>query len=134
MDNNIIDKVALIHISNKKILSTQSKGKDKLYFPGGKREHGETDIICLRREIREELNVDIIEHSVRFFGTFEAAADGRGKNVIVQMSCYFAEFTGILTASNEIERFEWISFADKNRTSAVDNLILQKLKDLKFID
>jgi len=134
MDNNMIDKVALIHISNKKILSTQSKGKDKFYLPGGKRERGETDVICLRREIREELSVDIIENSVRYFGTFEAAADGCEKNVIVQMSCYFAEFTGILTASNEIESFEWISFADKNRTSAVDHLILQKLKDLKLID
>jgi len=66
MDNNIIDKVALIHISNKKILSTRSKSKDKLYFPGGKREHGETDLACLKREILEELNVYIVKDSVRF--------------------------------------------------------------------
>ncbi|RKE46896.1 NUDIX hydrolase [Sphingobacterium detergens] len=134
MDNNIIDKVALIHISNKKILSTRSKSKDKLYFPGGKREHGENDLACLTREIHEELNVNIVENSVSFFGVFEAVADGREKDIVVQMSCYFAEFTGTLTACNEIEHFEWISFVDKDRTSAVDRLILQKLYDLKLID
>ncbi len=134
MDNNIIDKVALIHISNKKILSTRSKSKDKLYFPGGKREHGENDLACLTREIHEELNVNIVENSVSFFGVFEAVADGREKDIVVQMSCYFAEFTGTLTACNEIEHFEWISLVDKDRTSAVDRLILQKLYDLKLID
>jgi len=80
MDNNIIDKVTLIHISNKKILSTRSKSKDKLYFPGGKREHGKTDLACLKREILEELNVYIVKDSVRFFGIFEAVADGREKD------------------------------------------------------
>lgn len=134
MNNKIIDKVALIYIAKKKILSTRSKSKNKLYFPGGKREDGETDLACLMREIREELAVDIIEESVRFFGIFEAVADGYSENIIVRMSCYFAEFTGILNASNEIESFEWINFADRDRTSAVDILILQQLKDLALID
>ncbi|WP_404479109.1 NUDIX domain-containing protein [Sphingobacterium sp. ML3W] len=48
------------------MLSTRSKSKDKLYFPGGKREHGKTDLACLKREILEELNVYIVKDSVRF--------------------------------------------------------------------
>ncbi len=34
----IIDKIALIKIKNGQVLSTKSKGKNKYYFPGGKRE------------------------------------------------------------------------------------------------
>lgn len=80
MENRIIDKVALIHIANKKVLSTRSKSKNKLYFPGGKRENNESDLECLKREITE------------------------------------------------------ITYKDKNRTSAVDHLILDKLKSMNLID
>ena len=34
-----IDKIALIKIENGQILSTRSKGKNKYYIPGGKREN-----------------------------------------------------------------------------------------------
>jgi len=134
MENRIIDKVALIHIANKKVLSTRSKSKNKLYFPGGKRENNESDLECLKREITEELNVDIVESTVKFFGFFEAPADGHKIGVTVQMLCYLADFTGILETANEIESFEWITYKDKNRTSAVDHLILDKLKSMNLID
>lgn len=55
-----IDKVALIILENGKILSTKSKGKNKYYIPGGKRENHETDHQTLIREIKEELSVDIL--------------------------------------------------------------------------
>lgn len=43
----IIDKLAWIHVVDKQILSTRSKGKEKYYIPGGKRENGETDAQAL---------------------------------------------------------------------------------------
>lgn len=134
MEHTVIDKVALINISNRKVLSTLSKSKNKLYFPGGKRENNESDLECLKREIFEELNVHIIDGTVSFFGYFEAPADGHKEGVIVQMLCYIAEFEGALIASNEIESFEWIIYKDKHRTSPVDHLILEQLKSLKLID
>lgn len=134
MEHTVIDKVALINISNRKVLSTLSKSKNKLYFPGGKRENNESDLECLKREIFEELNVHIIDGTVSFFGCFEAPADGYTEGVIVQMLCYIAEFEGALIASNEIESFEWITYKDKHRTSPVDHLILEQLKSLKLID
>ncbi len=129
----MIDKVALIHISNNSVLSTLSKSKKKLYFPGGKREQNESDLQCLKREILEELNVDILENTVKFFGKFEAQADGHASGIRVQMLCYFADFSGTLTASSEIESFEWIKYKDRDRTSAVDMLILDKLKEENLI-
>lgn len=134
MVNKIIDKVALIHIYNNSVLSTLSKSKNKLYFPGGKRENNESDLECLKREISEELNVHILENTVKFFGTFEAQADGHESGVLVRMLCYFSDFSGTLMASNEVESFEWIKYEDKYKTSAVDILILDELKRQGLID
>ena len=62
----VIDKIALIKIENGQILSTRSKGKNKYYIPGGKRENNETDEQTLIREIQEELSVDIIPESIEY--------------------------------------------------------------------
>ncbi|MGE8428048.1 MAG: NUDIX hydrolase [Sphingobacterium sp.] len=134
MDNKVIDKVALISISDKKVLTALSKSKSKLYLPGGKREPNESDIECLKREIKEELNVEVQEDSIRYFETFQAPADGKDANVIVKMTCYFADYSGTLQAASEIDSFEWITLSDVGRTSAVVRLILGKLKELDLIN
>ena len=54
-----IDKIAWIRLEDGKVLSTRSRGKDVYYFPGGKREPGETDLEAQVREIREEFDVAI---------------------------------------------------------------------------
>lgn len=131
--DKIIDKVALISISEKKVLTALSKSKSKLYLPGGKRESNESDIECLKREIMEELNVEINESSVRYFETFQAPADGKENDVLVKMTCYFADYSGTLEAASEIDSFEWITSNDIDRTSAVVKLIIGKLKELDLI-
>ncbi|HCI80446.1 MAG TPA: DNA mismatch repair protein MutT, partial [Ktedonobacter sp.] len=77
----MIDKLAWIHIVDRRILSTRSKGKDTYYIPGGKREQGETDEATLIREIREELSIDLLPGSITFFGTFQAQAHGQAEGV-----------------------------------------------------
>ena len=54
-----IDKLAWIHIKEKQLLSTRSKGKEAYYLPGGKREPGESDAAALIRELKEELGIDV---------------------------------------------------------------------------
>lgn len=54
-----IDKIAFIYLQNGKILSTLSKGKNRYYIPGGKREETESDQETLIRECKEELSIDI---------------------------------------------------------------------------
>ena len=125
----VIDKVAFLYLKDGKILSTRSKGKDKYYIPGGKREAGETDIETLVREAKEELSVDIIESSAKFYGVFEAQAHGKAEGVIVKMTCYTAEYTGELKADSEIAEIVWLTMADIESVSPVDKLIMADLHE-----
>ena len=134
MNQDTIDKVSLIHIKEKKILVTLSKGKDTWYQPGGKREKGETDIQTLIRELKEELSVVIIPSTIKFYGTFRAQAHGKPEGVIVQMKCYTAEFNGEPSPSQEIERFDYFPYSRKMETSAVDHLIFDDLKEKGLIE
>lgn len=122
-----IDKVAWIRISDKKLLSTRSKGKNVLYIPGGKREKDESDADTLTREIFEELDVQIIPSSIKYFGTFVAQADGHEAGIDVKMTCYNADFIGEISPSSEISEVLWVGYEDKMRCSPVDQLILDHL-------
>ena len=123
----IIDKIALLYLKNGKILSSLSKGKDTWYIPGGKREAGESDEATLVREIKEELCVDILRETIRFYGVFEAQAHGHAENVTVRMTCYQADFTGEPAPTNEIQALMWLGYADKLKSSPVDRLIFDDL-------
>lgn len=125
----MIDKIAWIRLADGAVLSTRSRGKDAYYFPGGKRETGETDVETLVREIREELSVTIVPASARHLGTFEAQAHGHASGVTVRMTCYTASFEGELAPDNEIEEMVWLTYADRDRVSPVDQLIFDHLRD-----
>lgn len=129
-----IDKLAWIYIRDRKILSTRSIGKDAYYFPGGKREPGESDETALIREIREELTVILEPDSLKFFGRFEAQAHGHAEGIMVVMTCYLADYQGQLSAAAEIEEIAWLTYADKDKTSAVDQIIFDHLKEFNLVD
>lgn len=130
----MIDKIAWIYIKNKKILSTLSKGKDKYYIPGGKREQYENDIETLVREIKEELSVDILSDSVRYYGVFKAQAHGKKEGIVVKMSCYMADFNGELKEDSEISKIVWLTYNDLDKISPVDKLIFEDLHTKGLID
>lgn len=69
-----IDKIAWLYLLDGRILGARSKGKDMYYLPGGKREPGESDLETLKREVKEELSVQILPGTAEHFGTFEAKA------------------------------------------------------------
>ena len=125
---DFIDKIAWLHLRDGRILSTRSRGKNCYYLPGGKREPGETDPQTLLREIREELTVALDPTSLAYAGTFEAPAHGHPAGVLVRMSCYYARYTGTLQAAAEIEEVVWLSYRDRDRISAVDQLIFDWLR------
>ena len=130
-----IDKLAWIYIKDKKILSTRSKGKDAWYIPGGKRESGESDMDALLREIKEELAVDLVLETIEYLDTFSAQAHGKPEGVLVQMTCYTADYKGTLTPSSEIEEMQFLtSSTDSNLLSPVDRIIFAYLKGKDLIE
>lgn len=132
--SRLVDKIAWIYTEDGKILSTLSKGKNTFYIPGGKREGNESDYETLVREIKEELNVDIVLNTVECLGVYEAQSHGAAEGVIVRMTCYTAEYSGDLRASSEIDRFEWHTTSDIKKVSAVDKIIYLDLFSRGFIE
>lgn len=134
MEKNYIDKLAFIELQNRKVLETQSLGKNIWYIPGGKRDAGETDEQALIREVKEELQVDIIAETIKHYGTFEAQAHGKPEGTVVRMTCYTAEYHGTLTPSSEVEKLDWFDYSKRDMVSPVDQLIFDDLKEKNFID
>lgn len=134
MSKTYIDKLALIALKDRKILVTLSHGKDKWYIPGGKREAGESDVQALTREVKEELNVDILPDSLKLYGVFEAQAHGKPEGTIVRMTCYTAIYKGAPVASGEIEKMDYFTYSQKHLGSMVDHLIFDDLKAKNLID
>ncbi|HEY4383107.1 MAG TPA: NUDIX domain-containing protein [Ktedonobacteraceae bacterium] len=129
----MIDKLAWISIENKRLLCARSKGKDTCYIPGGKREPDETDQEALRREVKEELDIDLRPETIAFFGQFEAQAHGKPEGTLVRMLCYTADFSGTISAASEIEELLWLQYADRETCSPVSRLIFDMLKEKDLI-
>ncbi len=129
-----IDKLALIEIQDRKLLSTLSRGKDTWYIPGGKREGQESDSEALIREIREELTVDLIPETIKPYGVFEAQAHGKSEGMIVRMTCFTAKYHGNLKPSQEVAEMKFVNYEWKDKSSPVDKIIFDDLKTKGLID
>ncbi|MBF6435531.1 NUDIX domain-containing protein [Nocardia cyriacigeorgica] len=125
MVTELIDTVAWVRIEDGKILCARPRGKAVFYIPGGKREHGESDLQTLVREVAEELTVALLPETAVHVGVYEAA-DGAFS---VRMSCYTAEYRGTLTPSSEIEALAWFGYGDRELVPPVDQLLFDELAD-----
>ncbi|MCU7826869.1 NUDIX hydrolase [Kitasatospora sp. DSM 101779] len=124
--NIVPEKVAWVLVRDGRVLVTRVRGLDVFYFPGGKREPGESDAETLAREIDEELRSRIDTATMVHVGTFETRRDSDGSTEF-RMICYTAEHTGPLTASSEIAESDWFGYADRARVSAVDRMVFDLL-------
>jgi 8-oxo-dGTP diphosphatase len=129
-----IDKLSFICIKERKMLAVISKGKEKFYTLGGKRESGESDIDALAREVKEEVSADIISESMKYFGTFKAQAHGKSSGTIVKLTCYIGDLKGSPKPSNEIEKIIWVNTADKSIATETGAVVLEELKARNLID
>lgn len=129
-----IDKLAWLHLKNRRVLGARSRGQETIYLPGGKRENGESDQAALMREIREELSVNLLPETIEFAGSFRAQAHGKAPGIMVRVTGYFARFSGEIRAAAEIEEVVWLRHRDKAKCSAAAGLILDWLKDRGQID
>ncbi|MGF1688991.1 NUDIX domain-containing protein [Photobacterium japonica] len=130
----VIDKLAWFTLRDGKLLTVRSVGKTLFYLPGGKREAGETDEQALIREIKEELSVDLVSSSLQYAGTFVGPADGKAEGISVQLTCYFADYSGELQADAEIEELAYVNMHDEARCSAALLVAMAWLKEQALIN
>ncbi|MEU1481303.1 NUDIX domain-containing protein [Streptomyces sp. NPDC005760] len=127
MGGGVPEKVAWVLVRDGRVLVTRNRGVDLFYFPGGKREPGESDAETLAREIMEELRSRIDTATMMHVGTFETRRESDG-SVEFRMICYTAEHTGPLIASREIAESDWFGYGDRARVSAVDRMVFDALR------
>lgn len=49
---------------------------------------------------------------------------------MVRMTCYTAGYRGTLRPSSEVEELAWLTYADRDRVSAVDRLVFDHLREV----
>ena len=119
------DKVALLSIKDGKVLMARSKGKEHFYVPGGKREKGESDVECLKRECQEELNIEIDIDTAFLYGTYTAYSypDKPPARLIM----YQAKYKGAPSASSEIEEIAWLGYKDRSKAIGGGRILMDEL-------
>jgi len=85
---------------------------------GGRIEPGETELECLRREVKEE--VGCIAKNPEHFATFEGMNHDNTKTI--RMSCYFCELEGNIKPQSEIEECAWINSAESVKVAQMLSL------------
>lgn len=104
----MIDKVGGVILKDKKILVQRKKNnREECIIPGGKREGNETDFETLKRELDEELDVELL--NTEFLGGYDDIACFSDEPIYVQT--YLTEIKGRIKCKNEIKEAIWI---DKN--------------------
>lgn len=117
-----IHKIGGIEIVNKKLLLCMKNGV--YIIPGGRLEKGEGHIACLKRELMEELRVEL--DTYKYFRVFEGDASlDPGEKLL--METYLITFTGKPTPSREIEKIAYVN--SKNE----DNLLLGAVAEHQVI-
>ena len=127
-----IHKIGAIILDSKKILVCKKRGK--FIIPGGKIEKNESHKECLKRELKEELGVELI--SQEFFGSFEddSALD---PGMRIKMDVYTVDIQGEPKASSEIEEIAYADSKNKHNIklgSILEKFVIPRLLDKGLID
>jgi len=133
---NTIKKVALAVFKDEKILQVRTnKQPDVFYTLGGKIEEGESEVDCLKREVREEIGCEIDENSIKFLTEFEDIAHGKGETML-NIKMYEGKLTGEPKPSSEVVEIGYFDTkSDKKHLSLIaQRTIFPWLKEHGFIN
>jgi len=104
-----IKKAGALIFKNRKLLIVKPQGKPFYINPGGKYEEGESAIDCLRRELKEELGIEVV--SCDYYKTYEIEKAAHS-DFPLSLELYIVKIKGDLKPSNEIENIAWLSKED----------------------
>lgn len=131
-----IHKAAGIIIRDKKLLVERSKGKEFFISPGGSIEAGETAKQALKRELKEEFDIDTKEEDFEHFDTTTAPAANSPDRMVVMETIMVQGYNGEPTPSSEVEELRWVTTTDIGKLpigSIFEHKIMPKLKAMGLI-
>ncbi|HLD37930.1 MAG TPA: NUDIX domain-containing protein [Candidatus Nanoarchaeia archaeon] len=120
--------ISLIVLTSEGLLLT--KKRETWILPGGKPLDGETNYICLFRELKEELpysQISITHHYKNFIGRTPHKGDLL-KNIV-----YFGKLKGPIKSSNEISEAKYITNFENYNLSDITQKIVNSLKQDKYL-
>ncbi len=130
MEDKPRTRIAGIIIKDDKLLLLKGKGYDYFWTPGGKISGEESDEECLKRELKEEMGVNLV--SMKFFKEYDGVSFFN-PNIKQKQVVYLIEIGGEIKPDAEIESFVWVSKEDyenkKYNTQTDDNLIVDLIKE-----
>jgi 8-oxo-dGTP pyrophosphatase MutT (NUDIX family) len=98
---------AVVFDARNHVLVVRKRDTTAFMQPGGKIEIGETPLDALRREVREELGVEVVESSIRSLGHHDAAAANEpGHRVAADL--YVVGLDGDPRPGAEIVEMAWV--------------------------
>jgi 8-oxo-dGTP diphosphatase len=103
----VITVVGLVHVEAGRLLVVRSRNKKAFYLPGGKIEPGESPADALRREVREELGIELERPVV--LKRYVAPAYGEGEGAMVDMTCFTARLQGTPRPTSEIAELTYVN-------------------------
>jgi 8-oxo-dGTP diphosphatase len=107
----ILIAAALIIGPDGRALLVRKRGTTAFMQPGGKIDAGETPVAALRRELREELSLDIGEDEPRYLGRFTAPAANEADATVVA-EVYLLHVAAAVVPQAEIEVAQWVDTAE----------------------
>ena len=105
----VVTRVVAIIIQDHKLLLEKGQGHDELWTPGGKIESHESELECLKRELADELNMELV--SASFFKEY-FSKHFYTNNLLTKDRVYLATVSGIPQPQNEIESVVWLTKED----------------------
>lgn len=106
------------------------KKKESWILPGGKPEPNESEIICLYRELNEELPGSELSDIV-FYKSFGGITPH--KKDMLQDKVYFAKIAGEYEPAAEISRADWIDSKVNYNFSDITSKIIKSLKNEGYL-
>jgi 8-oxo-dGTP pyrophosphatase MutT (NUDIX family) len=124
----VITVVGLVHVEAGRLLVVRSRNKKAFYLPGGKIEAGESPEDALRREVREELGIEV--EAVSLLKRYVAPAYGEGEGAMVDMTCFTASLLGVPQPAGEIAELTHVTWDEYRSHVETAPAIHEVLADL----
>lgn len=113
----VIKCVCLVVEYNEYLLLVQARNREKYYFPGGKIDANESYKEALKREVQEELQIDLPESSFVYLQTVVGEAYPQ-KNTQTELNCYRTTMNinwDVIEPDQEITDMQWIHKSERHK-------------------